>query len=156
MKELELKYLAPYLPYKLRVADKDSHSLITMVASIEGTEVHIANSNWSNNLNELTIGGVIEAGKLPILRPLSDLTKEIEHNGDKFVPLEAIAKTLWEREPESFNDVEGSEFWVENQVINKVKELKGYDDIIHWCYQDLIKWHFDVFGLLDHDLAKAK
>lgn len=65
-----------------------------------------------------------------ILRPLSDLTKEIEHNGEKFVPTKALS--MW--------DLEG---------ITAI-------DIPHIpvnLYELLLKWHFDVFDLIGQGLA---
>jgi len=66
-----------------------------------------------------------------VLRPLSDLTKEIEVNGEKFVP------------------------------IKKIKEMYPLDtfsstsNIAQWSFrvvQKLLEWHFD-YGLIENDLA---
>jgi len=83
------------------------------------------------------------------LRSLSDLTKEIEHNGEKFVP----ALVLW-----SVN-------------IEEEKLFKLYGDIpFYWTtcleldrkhldwgtIQKLLEWHFDIYGLIDNNLAIPK
>lgn len=80
----------------------------------------------------------------PILRPLSDLTEEIEVNGEKFVPI----------------------YWLEDkyytmpilQDINRFNRLLEEDE--NWIYQisfilitHLFEWHFDVFGLIEKGLA---
>ena len=64
--KLELKHLAPYLPYGLKYIDKDSKKLETM-RSIS-TEINLIDMGWGNahDLKEFK----------PILRPLSDLTEE--------------------------------------------------------------------------------
>jgi hypothetical protein len=77
--KLELKHLAPYLPYGLKVSKDDWGKTFKMDS--DGT-----------TLNCVGIDFVIFKQAKPILRPLSDLTKEIEHNGKKFIPIIAIAK----------------------------------------------------------------
>ena len=67
----------------------------------------------------------------PILHPLTDLTKEIEHNGEKFVPIIILG-------------------WSENIIgwskknINLAIENMRFDDAIK-----LIEWHFDIAGLIE-------
>lgn len=70
------------------------------------------------------------------LRPLSDLTKEIEHNGEKFVPIE----------------------WLEDKyyTLDLHKECKSIFEDSRWLttcswllIQHLQNWHFDVFGLIE-------
>lgn len=76
-----------------------------------------------------------------ILRPLSDLTKEIEINGEKFVPMIEI-KNL-----ELYSHYELEDF-----IINNFK----YGSIESLSYQllcQLFSWHFDVFGLINKGLA---
>ncbi len=63
---------------------------------------------------------------IPILHKLSDLTKVIEHNGEKFVPR---------------NKFYG------NPLDYKIRE-NSYDVV-----QKLIEWHFDVYNLIDKNLA---
>lgn len=111
----------------------------------------------------------------PILRPLSDLTKEIEYNGEKFVTilkLCEIAHSLpfftpkqWcveitdldfisvksDKNYYSFSfDLEDCELSVFNggdmESINDRYEL----------YEKLFEWHFDVFGLIPKGLAIDK
>ncbi|MGJ1432867.1 hypothetical protein ACR79M_14930 [Sphingobacterium spiritivorum] len=65
MDKLKLEHLAPYLAYGLKLMYNDG--------SIRG-------------LLHLDVSGVSSVFK-PILRPLSDLTKEIEHTGERFIPI---------------------------------------------------------------------
>ena len=79
----------------------------------------------------------------PILRPLSDLTREIAHRGEKFVPMKKI-ESFYPNLPnfESYKDV-----WIMN----------GYDlgqTIIEYCViQQLYEWLFDTSGLIKSGLA---
>jgi len=72
---------------------------------------------------------------MPILRPLSDLTKEIEHNGEKFVPLNELGfKDNYDLAIELFFKTELEELPV--RIFNK-----------------LLEWHFDFFGLIEKNDA---
>lgn len=117
MNELELKHLSPYLPYKLRIR-----------------YVLGKGSTWT--LTQFNIEQFSDVDK-PILRPLSDLTKEIEHNGEKFVPIDNF---IYKTSVEYF-----AEF--PEQKHNLIHGLK-YADV-----QLLLEWHFDIFGLIEKDLA---
>jgi len=76
----------------------------------------------------------VSSGKLkPIFRPLSDLTKEIEHNGVKFIPAQKLGESGF---------VFPGHTWV-----HMVLELP------YWVIEKLIEWHFDVFGLIEKGLA---
>lgn len=84
-----------------------------------------------------------------VLRPLSDLTKEIEHNGEKFVPLRVLNEYM-----PLFGDV--YEIYIDDN--SDVRLLANYQkgrDVIRGLDPKnmLMKWHFDVFGLLDKSLA---
>lgn len=70
--KLEIKHYAPYLPYKILVGDGR-------------TPFELTKHNFSNVYQYITE---------IYLRPLSDLTKEIEHNGEKFVPIEWLFNNL--------------------------------------------------------------
>lgn len=78
----------------------------------------------------------------PLLRPLSDLTKEIEHNGERFVP---IVKLLQEY---CFDTNEMTE-----QEINEYAESMIEIDMSYMVAQMLMEWHFDIHGLIDRNLA---
>ena len=131
MEKLELKHLAPYLPYGLKAEILDYKCDYVNKRYDEIVGVH----QWDKTClywSVLTVGGSkpnIERIK-PMLRPLSDLTKEIEHGGEKFVPTKALS--MW--------DLEG---------ITAI-------DIPHIpvnLYELLLKWHFDIFGLIEKGLA---
>jgi len=128
--ELELKHLAPYLPYKLELLIESeagsSEPNIEQLKAID-TEINMVNFGWGNakELSEIK----------PLLRPLSQLTEEIEHNGEKFVPMEEIDN-------------------YHNFSMLRTGDLKT--DPLRYPYtivEALISWHFDVFGLIEAGLA---
>jgi hypothetical protein len=90
-----------------------------------------------------------------ILRPISDITKEIEVNGEKFIPMERLSSKLFYKESDNFDSLESCRLWIKNHL-SELNSTKGYDNLIHWIFQDLIKWHFDLFGLLENGLAIEK
>lgn len=162
MEKLELKHLAPYLPFGLRIECLDfkkdyvgkQYDKIVGLHQWDKTGV-----NWC----VLTEGGSkpsLDSIKL-ILHPLSDLTKEIEVNGEKFVPVNRIKdfynKNILEWDEQfvigvySISLERGSYDTFERIIIF------GYDgDISHTRYdivQMLLEWHFDVFGLIEKGLA---
>lgn len=70
-----------------------------------------------------------------LLRPLSSLTEEIEHNGERFVPIERLRSYGF--------------------VFNEYYE-GDFSDWSMWSYEvatHLFEWHLDVFGLIDRGLA---
>ena len=128
--KLELKHLAGYLPYGLKVINiemhengfKSKHSIKKLVLIPSNLEIGLKD-----------VDGIKEK---PILCPLSDLTKEIEVNGDKFVPIDKIA-------------IYGDE---NNYLIEQIKF--GLVEVIIW--QMLLEWHFDIYGLIEKGLAIDK
>ena len=127
--KIELKHLAPYLPYGLKGYNSFmGHDLVRNIDC-----GNVMNYVWGDTNSK------------PILRPLSDFTKEIEHNGEKFVPIQKI----------SFVD---GEFYLDevDDIIyfNDTCGLDAYE--VTRCYsliEKLFEWHFDVFGLIEKGLA---
>lgn len=77
-----------------------------------------------------------------ILRPLSDLTKEIEHNGEKFVPNEYMQEITGLSKATGRDFLSGFFFG----------ELNLRGTTLH-AYMKFFEWHFDVFGLIKEGLA---
>ena len=133
--ELERKHLAPYLPYQVGIKRKGYEDKNLFLLGIEYYDI------------------VHQLGKTPIifikpvLRPLSQLTQEIEHNGEKFVPIDKI-KSMW-----------GYETFEYQGYINYAHYFKLEDNkpaILHlpYCFIELfLEWHFDIFGLIEKNLA---
>jgi len=166
MDNLELKHIAPYLPYGLKVQyegilngkelkeyDK-SEPLLSDPYSEEYIEFwrnrrediglkisKIKEVKFYNNYIKFYVGrhhGYLKPLYLgdfkPILRPLSLLTKEIEHLGERFVPYDTNIFTKYRM----------------NTLHPKHINIVGMP---YWCVQKLIEWHFDVFGLIEKGLA---
>ena len=117
--KLEIKHLAGYLPYGLKILGNGNiHEII----------------GFKDETYFIKGGNVYAYGDIqdckPILRPLSDLTKEIEVNGEKFVPE---------------NLIDGTDLrWL---LVNDIDEIKLY------TYNLLLYWHFDIYGLIEAGLA---
>lgn len=126
MEKLELKHLAPYLPYGLNIQT----SVITPIARTN-------RGSSSSVIEKLTVKNIAHYNIKPILRPLSDLTKEIEN----------------------FEDLRGFEFEMHGISSNDMaKSFIESEDRLKLCYsfdfwQKLFEMHFDVFGLIDKGLA---
>ena len=175
-KQIEINHLAPYLPYDLQMLwlkNPTGKVLKVDMATL------MQKTNWGHIFSD------IEGYKLytPILRPMDDLSAQIEFEGRKFTPIVELAlialEGIWNYRPDA--DI------IEQNVVT--------DDHDHSCgcilqtkdderigftlnfkdgykefqlsigdsknmmldqfklYEMLFKWHFDVFGLIDADLA---
>lgn len=83
MKTLELKDICGYLPYGLKYqwTNMKSVRLISMTDEVDYSSQHSLSTAWE---------WMVHRQARPILRPMSDLTKEITHKGEKFVPFEVL------------------------------------------------------------------
>jgi len=148
MKQLELKHLAPYLPYKLKIKYFDRNVVM--------------NAGTGSSTNWIGITALIQRQDkkncLPILRPLSDLTKEIEHNGERFVPVDKIMKI--------FSEYMGAHIHRQGLLVADLttisnpptETLRTYliQFIPKFVLEKLFEWYFDVFGLIGAGLAISK
>ena len=94
------------------------------------------------------------------LRPLSDLTKEIEVNGEKFIPIDKIKAELLGVDWMVFGESEyGWNGFIDKSMSSQVNHIPIFmgNEIMGECnyfiYQKLCEWHFDIFGLIDAGLA---
>jgi hypothetical protein len=141
--KLELKHLAPYLPYGLKFSvNSVLYPKITMTGF---RELYVYGNYHGTNLSFMY--GFVK----PILRPLSDLTKEITHNGQTFVPMKWMESNI--NKSISFYQPLNKELSLEIEIIteNYSQTINLYDGYI--CTQKLQEWHFDVFGLIEKGLA---
>lgn len=128
--KLELKHLAPYLPYGLKIQGQ-THGEIAEMSSVNEGNVNIKGRGfqygWWADIFDIK----------PILRPLSDLTK------DEFT--QGWYKTCDCRTPHNINSahLELTDLLRENLIT----------EIPYILYQFLIENHFDVFGLIEAGLA---
>ena len=135
--KLGLKHLAPYLPYGLKIQGL-THGEIAEMSAVNENNVNI-------NGRDFTYGWWADIFDIkPILRPLSDLTKEIEHDGNTFTPMTRFA------------ELDGDAYFYHIGFLNDMNRNWAYiiGKFPHWfVYKYIIKWHFDVFGLIDAGLA---
>ena len=127
--KLELKHLSAYFPYSLR-----------FIHNNEGVDI-VTNINLKITNRRLSKTNDVKL----LLRPLSDLTKEIEVNGEKFFPIERLRS-------------EFSNIYFEIGILNSLV-IKGKNEnfIIYsstiLINEKLCEWHFDISGLIDAGLA---
>ena len=143
--KMEIKHLAPYLPYDLKVVFEDDEHEHTLVGLV----------NWSNEIMVLSPFSDYGRSNIknckPILRPLSDLTKEIEHKGVKIIPIDYFEIG------DDYNDI--VDYGQGNvKLIGLLKDMAEHNfiQISYMNYGVIIKlfeWHFDVFGLIEKGLA---
>lgn len=132
MKTLELKDICGYLPYGLKFLS-DYFSTPHEIVSIDLTD---NTADFSNNCGytNKSLGEV-----KPILRPMSDLTKEITHRGEKFVPLGVL---------------NNRGHFIEFDVAGLLYTVGGCMDS-DWLmvFDKLNEWMFDYRGLISAGLA---
>jgi hypothetical protein len=116
--KLELKHLAAYLPYNLKGIYHESIITLSLNGFSSSTEIGY------------DISLFLKCEIKPILRPLSDLDKEITHDGETFNP-KFIIDMAFPSERMGLNPATWS-----HRVVTKLQE-----------------WHFDVFGLIEKGLA---
>jgi len=121
--KLELKHITPYLPYGLKYVKIKNNEVETM-RSIS-TEINLIDMGWGDamQLDEIK----------PILRPLSDLTKE------EFV------MDGWRKKGILFLD--------ETSNIPHNSRESHIGSIMYGDMVKIFEWHLDVFGLIEKGLA---
>lgn len=121
MNQLTIEELSAYLPYKVKVKLDYYNSYGTHIIG----EKPLTLSNYK----------IIQGHSKLLLRPLSQLTTEIEVNGEKFVPMEKLYN-LFRQTDLLYFDKEN----ILNQPYVQIKYL--------------LSLHFDIFGLIDRNLAE--
>lgn len=171
--ELKLKHLVPYMPYGLRFATDFDHMKYIM-AGLETQQSIVVLKAYNNakKKKKLAIKTLVKYNYKPILRPPSDLTKEIEHKGIRFIPIVELLKIIF-GEIENYNLIKefAVEMTIENQVymlavfsknnfylrLSKKFENQSREILDITKYQDLInklcEWHFDFQNLIPQGLA---
>jgi len=135
--ELEVKHLAPYLPYGLKLQ-------YVVRENVEKTGVlqSISHRDFETHPTRVSIEGLYNEEHIwifkPILRPLSDLNKEIVIKGEKH--------QMWLL-------INGQKA-LDN---GKIENMNGYQySILELSYnkiQTILNFHFDIFNLIEKGLA---
>lgn len=128
--KLELKHLSPYLPYGLKMIclnyweGDDSPEAEWLLDSLSADD----NYWWNEDGDNFTIGSDFK----PILRPLSDLYNEIATDNVIHYPYATLKIPL-------------------DLAMNM--DYENINNFPHRVITQMIKWHFDVFGLIPKGLA---
>jgi len=108
------------LPYGIKVSNYDCTGIVE-VTLFNVHDALIAINNGHFRLN---------------LRPLSDIIKEIEYNGKKFVPM-----MYWDDENR-------------RELLSFTSESYKYVEYLeYFIVEKLLEWHFDIFDLIQNNLA---
>ena len=124
--KLELKHLAPYLPYDLMCEVKDQGK--TKHEKLSGAYIDNSYAFFDTVESEYGYDSI-----KPILRPLSDLPTE---------------KDCWNELQEHCYDIDENLDYICDFDGNLLKTSLSYRAVLI-----LTKYHFDVFGLIEEGLA---
>lgn len=129
--KLKLKHLAPYLPYKLMLWHENNKSKYPLVVGNDTLSIR----------GGLRIDEFESEGCKPILRLLSDLTKQMD-NQDKITWIDYLWFEVIGTDSDCFDR---SEFEI----------LVEYDTTLapYKVIEYLFSQHFDVFGLIEQGIA---
>lgn len=148
--KLELKHLAPYLPYGLTWTLQEINEF-TMTGitketlyTKEGTVL-----NWSFNINSESPQALF-----PLLRPLSDLAKEIEIDGVPIIPFDEIYIGAERYNVNTLRYSMYVEYWMMGErFVDHIYKIKNFDNCPYRIIEKLFEWHFDIYGLIEKGLA---
>jgi len=128
--KLKLKHLAPYLPYQLRFQTKFDNSSYYMAGlEISKSVIILKAINNAKNVKRLLFKTLVDTK--PILRPLSDLTKEQFNH-------------IWNEE---------TDFLSIELIVGMDAESFCKSEFTFGFYNSLFENHFDIFGLIPEGLA---
>lgn len=137
-----IRIYSAYLPYQLRICD-----------SVHNPDFILDEDNVGDVLHDAEHLYTIK----PYLYDLSYLTKEIEHEGKKFVPQEILIEK-YGIEVKKFDNVAGY-----NYFFKGFRNGLNFKDFENYRNQ-LLEWHFNIFQLsedqfinkatLSHDKSK--
>jgi len=139
--ELEVKHLAPYLPYGLKL-----QYVVREKVEKTGILQSISHRDFETHPTRVSIEGLYNEEHIwmfkPILRPLSDLNKELFMNGNfGFIPSKRF---------ELVKDEEG--VWCDEFYADYGESPTSKVDVTQMNFW-LFEYHFDVFGLIQKGLA---
>lgn len=146
MRTLTLEDISPYLPYG--VYFEGPHLIYS------GNPPEPSHEEYGPILLTLENLQQFLKHQFPLdLRPLSDLTKEINHNGERFVPIERL-KEWYNSQPDSYINKLGFVYWDGNFTLFGLEDDESYEvSMPYQMYQMLYSWHFDTNDLIGKGLA---
>lgn len=167
--KLTIEHLAPYLPYGLKVQLQYGDSEPMTINGLSDIEEY----------DDIKIKvGYMDGEHIwmfkPYLRPLSQLTEEITHNGETFVPIVALfnlryapnayeiqclntdghihdMKVWWDKAKTS----QSLFYYNANDMCFGLLERSTHQRLPfqHQMFQKLYEWHFDIHVLISSQLA---
>lgn len=141
------EFLAFSLPYDVKAIDTFSciwtiHAYKDALDNLRDNE-HLSYENF-----------IMEEGHRLILHPLSDLTKPIEHKGEKFVPIIELIKIkysiLLDLQDEDFSiytDGYPRACYTTNAIWEIMINPYYLPNEEFWIIQKLIEWHFNLMDI---------
>lgn len=143
MDKLTVDILANYLPFNTTLLVESIYSDFTCPL--------VVNNSTNSFRNGMDIDTAIEYNAKPFLLPLSYLTKEITHEGERFIPIECLNE-------EAHTD-DGNVFTFNGKYLmfhNNKDTQWNYLAVPMWAFQSLHRWHFDLYDLIPKNLAIDK
>lgn len=139
--ELTINHIAPYLPHSINILVPGGYNFYGVKTD---ATVAIVDGFKGDSISFKGMGGFYPIKHFkPILHPLSNLTKEITHNGETFVPIEKLSWEYYDGELGLLtNCVYGENPRTTVNVIDYLGDL-----------EKLLEWHFDIFNLIENNLA---
>ena len=138
MKELTIEHLAAYLPYGVQVKFKDPQRNMRFKRDgvfedlrLIGINEDYAIGSWPDFTTHEDARWEVK----PLLRPLSQLTETIEHNGEMVVMSQRIDDMGYRFHPLTYDGI-------------------GVFALPYWVVCELHHFHFDTFGLIESGLAE--
>lgn len=143
MKKLELRHIAPYLPYELQFKDPETIAPGVMVSIVTGMVGLLLYEN-TDNIEYYELSDI-----KPLLIPLSELNNIIPTINSECTPYQILQSRFNYPTLRSFqyNFIYGD---VEVDM-GSTMQVIGYS-----IFQQLFEWHIDAFGLIDAGLALNK
>ena len=163
--KLELKHLAPYLPYELQMAYIVRDEIVE-IGSLDKVFIYIDATykiRYGINNNDVEHEWMFK----PFLRSLSSMTKEEAYEfgillmgevdmEDKEIGIGEMRLMGATYPTIVYKDKEDEEYSITIQFSSIGISVSGMDLIPYKAYEWLFKNHFDVFNLIDKGLAIAK
>lgn len=144
--KLELKHLAPYLPYNLRLTKEDWGKIGQLVPFVKQDFKGL----------QIEIDYALSTKAKPILRPISDLSKLGVDN----IPINEHTINLMIEE--KFNEEYGvfEHYKGSLELVKEGEPSQRYDsrkvisfEVFEEIRNELLKGHYDLFGLIEKSLA---
>ena len=148
--KLEIKHVVPYLPYGLKFLYNGNIYKMRWINRF-GDIDYDSQNDFINPFPPNIFNKELDLVKL-IFRPLSDLTKEIEVNGQIFKDfsklLESITKNKW-----VYFEDEEELHELTYEIDHSGNKYSSIIRLPYYIFQKLLELHFDVFGLIPAGLA---